>query len=109
MDAYTALLLATAPVMLVVALSVRFAGEARIITSVDYSGIADVPGLHRWAGNRLLLLPVAAAAGGSGALLYPEWAALPLGASLAALPGVAAWIAFGARRFRSPDRSGRDA
>jgi hypothetical protein len=48
------------PLLLLLALAVRFSGSRRILSSVDYAAIEDPAALHRWAGNRLLLLPASA-------------------------------------------------
>ena len=55
---------ALVPILLAVALAVRFAGVAKPLNIVDYARVADPVALHRWAGNRLLLLPAAFLVGG---------------------------------------------
>ncbi|MDQ3205965.1 MAG: hypothetical protein M3Q40_05580 [Pseudomonadota bacterium] len=90
-----------APILLAVALAVRFAGNSRPLNFVDYRKVADAAALHRWAGNRLAMLPLAAVACGVLALLKPE-SALPLMALFAVgVLGLASWIALGAERFQS--------
>lgn len=88
--------------LLAVALAVRFAGSARILNSVDYTRVEDAAALHRWAGNRLLLLPAAALAAGL-ASLHAAALALPLlFASILWLIAVAIWITVGSDRFFRP-------
>jgi hypothetical protein len=52
-----ALFIAT-PILLAIALAVRFAGNEKILNIVDYSRVSNIARLHRWADNRLLLLPL---------------------------------------------------
>ena len=88
-----------AAILLIAALAVRFAGTNRILNIVDYARVADIPALHRWAGNRLLLLPLVSAAIGLAGLRYPALA-IPLIAGLVmAVLGVVMWIAAGSGKF----------
>lgn len=48
------------PFLLLLALAVRFSGRSKILNSVDYQRISDLPAFHRWTGNRLLVLPLLA-------------------------------------------------
>jgi hypothetical protein len=88
-----------APILLVVALAVRFAGNARILNTIDYSRIAHPAALHRWAGNRLLLLPLFSVVIG---LLCFHFSPLTVPLMIAFAVGVIAvaiWVAAGSARF----------
>ena len=88
-----------AGILLIAALAVRFAGTNRILNIVDYARVTDIPALHRWAGNRLLLLPLVSAAIGLASLRHPALA-LPLIIVLVmAVLGVVMWIAAGSGKF----------
>lgn|GEM_PF-2569626 len=88
--------------LLAVALAVRFAGPARVLNSVDYARVEDAAALHRWAGNRLLLLPAAALAAGLISLRYPSLAFPLLFASVLWLIAVAIRVTVGSDRFFRP-------
>lgn len=88
--------------LLAVALAVRFAGTARILNTVDYARVNDAAALHRWAGNRLLLLPAAALAAGLASLRYPSLAFPLLFAVVVWLIAVAIWVTVGSERFFRP-------
>ncbi|MCW5617472.1 MAG: hypothetical protein LC130_04815 [Bryobacterales bacterium] len=88
------------PVLLVIALAVRFAGSAKPLNIVDYSRVRDPAALHRWAGNRLLLLPLGFAIAGVVSFRHPEMALLILAATTLFAIGLAVWLAIGARRFQ---------
>jgi hypothetical protein len=92
---------ALAPILLALALAVRFAGASQPLNVVDYARVPDPVALHRWAGNRLLVLPAAFLIGGYFSHRFPELALLLLGAATVACLGVAVWIALGAERFQS--------
>lgn len=91
---------ALVPILLAVALAVRFAGTSRALNIVDYARVPDPPALHRWAGNRLLLLPTVFLAGGLGSLSVPQLALLWLGGAALASLGVGAWVALGAESYQ---------
>ncbi|WP_152619981.1 hypothetical protein [Lysobacter sp. A03] len=89
------------PVLLVVALATRFAGTSKPLNIVDYSRVSDAPALHRWAGNRLLVLPLGFCISGAISLLEPT-VSLPMFVIMTlAILGVGIWIALGAERFQS--------
>jgi hypothetical protein len=88
--------------LLAVALAVRFAGSARILNSVDYARVEDAAALHRWAGNRLLLLPAAALSAGLVSLRFAPLALPLLFASVLWLIAVAIWVTVGSDRFFRP-------
>src|SRR5690606_1977614 len=62
---------ALVPILLAVALAVRFAGTSKPLNVVDYARVSDPVALHRWAGNRLLLLPVVFLVGGYTSYRFP--------------------------------------
>lgn len=90
---------ALVPVLLAVAVAIRSAGQAKPLNVVDYARVADPAALHRWAGNRLLLLPVAWLASGMASWQFPALALLFLGGATLACLCVAVWIALGVERF----------
>ena len=92
---------ALVPVLLAVAVAVaiRSAGQAKPLNVVDYARVADPAALHRWAGNRLLLLPSAFLASGIASWQFPALALLFLGGATLACLCVAIWIALGAESF----------
>ena len=93
--------LALVPILLAVALAVRFAGGSKPLNVVDYARVADPVALHRWAGTRLLLLPAAFLVGGFASYLFPALALLFLGGATVACLCLAVWLALGAERFQS--------
>lgn len=100
------ILLSTTPILLLVALGVRFAGDRQVLNSIDYSTIVDREGLHRWAGNRLVLLPLVAGLFGALSLNRPVFGLV--GGFVVMLLGIAVWIwiATGSDRFRRLRGSG---
>ena len=92
---------ALVPLLLLVALAVRFAGSSRPLNVVDYALVRDPVALHRWAGNRLLILPAAFLIGGYASYRSPSIALLALGAAIVACLVTALWLALGAERFQS--------
>lgn len=101
MAAFSILLLVVTPILLVAALAVRFAGNRRVLNSIDYSSNTDLVGLNRWAGNRLFALPVVSFLFGAASLSRPALAIV--GCGTVALVGVLVmvWIAVGSDRFQS--------
>ncbi len=101
-------LLVFAPILLLVALGVRFAGNRKALNSIDYSTIVDREGLHQWAGNRLFLLPVAAGLFGAFSLSRPMFGVL--GWLVVILIGIVVWIwiATASDRFRPPPKGSSD-
>ena len=88
------------PVLLIIALSVRFAGNSRPLNIVDYSKVSNAAALHRWAGDRLFVLPAAFAAAGIQSLRQPSWALPLLGATTLLVILVCVYLAVGARKFQ---------
>jgi hypothetical protein len=93
-------LLGLAPLLFLVALAVRQGGQARALNLVDYSKVSNPDALNRWAGNRLLTLPVVSAALGLVALKRPELAFALFFVLVVAVVGVTAWVAAGLSRFQ---------
>lgn len=93
--------LGLAPILLVVALAVRSAGNSKPLNVVDYARVTDPVGLHHWAGNRLLLLPLVFCLTGVLSLRNPGLALLLLGLATIASLLVAVWLALGAEKFQS--------
>lgn len=93
--------IALAPMLLAVALAVRFAGNSKPLNVVDYDRVTDRAALHRWAGDRLLLAPAIFFIGGLASLRFPELALLFLGGATIACLCAAAWLALGSERFQS--------
>ena len=92
--------LAMVPILLAVALAVRFAGSSKPLNVVDYARVTDPVALHRWAGTRLLLLPTAFLIGGLASLRTPGLVLLFLGTATVICLCVAVWLALGAERFQ---------
>ena len=89
------------PILLVVALATRFAGKSKPLNIVDYNRVLDAPALHRWAGNRLLVLPLGFCASGVISLQQPSASLVLFAIMTLALLGVGIWITIGAERFYS--------
>ncbi|KAB2900277.1 MAG: hypothetical protein F9K31_05470 [Dokdonella sp.] len=87
------------PVLLVIALAVRFAGNSKPLNIVNYANVKDTTALHRWAGNRLLILPIAFAAAGVLSLKDPALALPLLGATVWLVIGLCIYLAIGSRKF----------
>lgn len=67
------LALASAPVLLICALAVRFAGKAAVLIFVDYAAYKNPAALNKKVGNILLLLPLISVTTGSVTLAFPEF------------------------------------
>ena len=89
-----------APILLAVALAVRFAGKSTPLNVVDYARVTDPEALHQWAGARLLVLPATFLVGGLASYSQPALAPLFLGIAILVCLGVAAWLVLGAERFQ---------
>ncbi|KGM52341.1 hypothetical protein N792_04370 [Lysobacter concretionis Ko07 = DSM 16239] len=87
------------PILLGVGLAVRFAGSSRPLNVVNYANVKDAAALHRWAGNRLLLLPVGFLISGLVSLREPGLSALLFGIMVAAILIVGIWLTLGAEKF----------
>jgi len=93
--------LTAVPVLLVVALAVRFAGNSKPLNIVNYAKVQDTSGLHRWAGNWLFVLPTAFAAAGVISLKHVTLALPLLMATTLLVVGLCIFLAIGARKFES--------
>ena len=93
-------LLGLAPLLLLVAFAVRQGGQARSLNLVDYSRVESPAALNRWAGNRLLVLPIVTATLGAVALKRPDLAVELFFGALVAVVAVVAWVAAGVSRFQ---------
>lgn len=91
---------AITPVLAAIAFAVKFAGDSRPLNMVDYRKVPDAGALHRWAGNRLAILPLLSLLLGAAAFRYPALALLFLGLFVVLAVAVAAWLALGAERFQ---------
>ena len=87
--------------LLLVALLVRIAGGTRILRSVDYRRVADVPALHAWAGNRLLLTALVGFALSGLATQVPRMAYFLLAALLLGVLSSAIALTTGVRKFEA--------
>lgn len=99
MSIISLVLLGLAPILLVAALMVRFAGANRILNFVDYSTISNAPELHRWAGGRLLVLPFAAAFLGATSARWPHLAFPSFLVLMLTVVVVVSWLTYGVERF----------
>jgi hypothetical protein len=80
-------------------IAVRFAGSGQILNFVDYARIADRPGLHAWAGTRLLALSAATGLLAVVAHLLPDAAIFILIAFIVTVTVGVSWLAAGSFRF----------
>lgn len=92
--------LAMVPLLLAVALAVRFAGKAAVMTGVDYTRVDQPAALHRWAGRRLMLLPLVFLITGVLSWQAGGLALVLLGLGIAAGLVVAVWVMLGAEKFQ---------
>lgn len=90
-----------APLLLVLALVVRFAGASRALNVVDYARVNDPAALHRCAGHRLALLPILYLIGGYAAYHLPGLGWLFFAIATVACLCVTCWLALAAERFQS--------
>ena len=88
------------PILLIAALAVRFAGNAKPLNFVDYRKVGDASALHRWAGNRLLILPLLLLISGLLSLWHTSLAWLLFGVVVVLILIVATWLGLGAERFQ---------
>jgi hypothetical protein len=101
-------MLAAFPILLVTGLAVRFAGTSRVLNLVDYSQIANVPGLNRWAGNRLLLLPATSLFLAVLSWRVPNASAAVLAIFVISIAVVVTWVAVGSSKFKSAGTAGSE-
>ncbi|WP_349998359.1 hypothetical protein [Stenotrophomonas lacuserhaii] len=89
------------PVLLIPALAVRFAGKSRPLNIVNYARVKDPSALHRWAGNRLAVLPLLFLISGLVSLHKPSLSAALLTLMIITMLVVAVSIAVGSEKFQS--------
>ncbi len=87
------------PILLAIALAVRFSGNGKILNIVDYSRVSNVAELHRWAGNRLLLLPAISASLGVLSLYRPTLWLICTVLFVVSVLGVVMWLAISSVQF----------
>jgi hypothetical protein len=92
-------LLLSAPILLMIALGVRFGGANRVLNCIDPDRVREMREANRWAGNRLLVLPAYAVCGGVLSLQYTTFAVIALPAGLLVGGFVMAWVMTGVQRF----------
>jgi hypothetical protein len=95
-------LLLFAGVALVIGLAVRFSGRHPVLSGVDATRITDMAALNRYAGHRLLLVPLVAFPLGIAGLERPLVGLFGGFVVALVLIGVVIWIAVGIERFRAP-------
>ena len=100
MAIFGVLLLLVTPILLLAAAAVRFAGPRIVLNTIDHSNITDLPGLNRWAGNRLFLLPIISLIFGALSLQRPSLGIIGGGIVVLATLLVVVWIAAGSDKFR---------
>ena len=88
------------PILVIIALAVRFAGNSRPLNIVDYNRVEDATSLHRWTGNRLAILPATSLILGYVSFQNSRLSLLLLGLFIAIVLVVGAWVALGAERFQ---------
>lgn len=91
--------LVTSAILLAVALGVRFSGGARIFNFVEYQRIANVPALHRWAGNKLLLVALTGMSLAVVSFARPQFATAFFCALMLILGAVVVWLLVGSAKF----------
>lgn len=91
--------LVTSAILVAVALGVRFAGGAHILNFVEYQRIANVPELHRWAGNKLLLIALSGVALAGASFAQPKFATASFCAFMLILGAVVIWLLVGSAKF----------
>lgn len=89
------------PVLLIPALAVRFAGESRPLNIVNYARVKDPSALHRWAGNRLAVLPLLFLISGLVSLQKPSLSAALLILMVITMLVVAVSLVVGSEKFQS--------
>ena len=100
MAVLSVLLLVAGALLGVFALAVRFAGNTAILSGIREGDVPDMAALNRWAGNRLMLLPVVALGFGAAGLREPLYGLAGLFVLLVAGFGIIGWLLLGAERFR---------
>ena len=101
MAVFPVLLIVAGCILAAVALAVRFAGDNAILSGVQLGDVPDMAELNRWAGNRLLVLPVVSLAFGVAGLRDLVYGLVGVG--VLAVVGFATimWLMLGTERFRT--------
>ena len=87
------------PILLVIALAVRFAGNTKILNIVDYARVSNISDLHRWAGNRLLALPLISFALGVLSFYQPAYSLICFVLFVFSVISVVIWLAISSSQF----------
>ena len=87
------------PILLAIALAVRFAGTGKILNIVDYTRVSNIPELHRWAGNLLLLLPVISFVLGVLSLYQPTYSVICFILFVVSVISVVVWLTISSSQF----------
>ena len=95
------LLIVAGSVLAALALAVRFAGHNAILSGVRPGDVSNMAELNRWAGNRLLVLPVVSLAFGVAGLRDPIYGLVGVGALVILGFATVMWLMLGTERFRT--------
>jgi hypothetical protein len=87
------------PILLAIALAVRFAGTSKILNIVDYARVSNIPDLHRWAGNRLLVLPLISSSLGVLSFYQPNYSIICFVLFVVSVISVVIWLAISSSQF----------
>lgn len=79
----------------------RFAGSGKWLNFVDYGKVDDPAALHRWTGNRLLLLAMLVTGLATCAWRLPAQAFLFVLFAFVLMVATWIWIAVGSGRFQN--------
>jgi hypothetical protein len=94
--------LAVTPILLMLALAVRFGRGSRVLNCIDANRVTDLPRANAWAGNRMLILPAYSALAGVAGLQNGIFAIITLPLALVVGFAVMAWVMLGVQRFHRP-------
>jgi hypothetical protein len=95
------LLIVAGSILAALALAVRFAGGNAILSGVRPGDVPDMAVLNRWAGNRLLILPVVSLAFGVAGLREPVYGLVGVGVLVIVGFATITWLMLGTERFRT--------
>ena len=95
------LLIVAGSILAAVALAVRFAGGNAILSGIRPGDVPDMAKLNRWAGNRLLVLPVVSLAFGVAGLRDPVYGLVGVGVLVIVGFATIIWLMLGTERFRT--------
>ena len=94
-------LIVAGAILAAIALAVRFAGDNAILSGVRPGDVPNMAELNRWAGNRLLVLPVVSLAFGVAGLRDPVYALVGVGALVIVGFATIMWLMVGTERIRT--------